>query len=217
MPVTTGHSLTVAVVLEALERAACSRNVQLESSGVAVVGATGSIGSACAEFLAPRVAELILVGRHESRLAEVEARVREAGARRVHLSTRVRDIDQAPLVLSVTNAARPIIQPEDLGRGAIVCDVALPPDVSPRVAQERADVLVVDGGMMDVPGEVDFGFDFGLPPGNAYACMAEPMVLALEGRYESYSLGKRIQIDQVRTIAQLARKHGFQLSVSGQL
>ena len=80
-----------------------------------------------------------------------------------------------------------------------------------------ADVLVVDGGMMDVPGEVDFGFDFGLPPGNAYACMAEPMVLALEGRYESYSLGKRIQIDQVRTIAQLARKHGFKLSASGQL
>lgn len=217
MPVTTGHSLTVAVVLEALERAARSRNVQLESSGVAVVGATGSIGSACAEFLAPRAAELTLVGRHESCLAEVEARVREAGARRVRLSTRVRDIDQAPLVLSATNAARPIIQPEDLGRGAIVCDVALPPDVSPRVAQERADVLVVDGGMMDVPGEVDFGFDFGLPLGNAYACMAEPMVLALEGRYESYSLGKRIQIDQVRTIAQLARKHGFKLSVSGQL
>jgi fatty aldehyde-generating acyl-ACP reductase len=217
MPVTTGHSLTVAVVLEALERAARSRNIQLESSGVAVVGATGSIGSACAEFLAPRAAELTLVGRHESRLAEVEARVREAGARRVRLSTRVRDIDQSPLVLSATNAARPIIQPEDLGRGAIVCDVALPPDVSPRVAQERTDVLVIDGGMMDVPGEVDFGFDFGLPPGNAYACMAEPMVLALEGRYESYSLGKRIQIDQVRTIAQLARKHGFKLSVSGQL
>jgi fatty aldehyde-generating acyl-ACP reductase len=217
MPVTTGHSLTVAVVLEALERAARSRNVQLESSGVAVVGATGSIGSACAELLAPRVAELTLVGRHESRLAEVETRVRAAGARRVRLSTRVRDIDQAPLVLSATNAARPIIQPEDLGRSAIVCDVALPPDVSPRVAQERADVLVVDGGTMDVPGEVDFGFDFGLPPGNAYACMAEPMVLALEGRYESYSLGKRIQIDQVRTIAQLARKHGFKLSVSGQL
>jgi len=217
MPVTTGHSLTVAVVLEALERAARSRNVQLESSGVAVVGATGSIGSACAELLAPRAAELTLVGRHESRLAEVEARVREAGARRVRLSTRVGDIHQVPLVLSATNAARPIIQPEDLGRGAIVCDVALPPDVSPRVVQERADVLVVDGGMMDVPGEVDFGFDFGLPPGNAYACLAEPMVLALEGRYESYSLGKRIQIDQVRTIAQLARKHGFKVSVSGQL
>ena len=68
---------------------------------------------------------------------------------------------------------------------------------------------------MDVPGEVDFGFDFGLPPGKAYACMAETMVLALEGRYECYSLGKEIQVGQVREIAQLARKHGFRVSVHG--
>lgn len=63
-----------------------------------------------------------------------------------------------------------------------------------------------------MPGEVDFGFDFGLPPSKAYACMAEAMVLALEGQYESYSLGKQIRAEQVREIAQLARKHGFQIS-----
>lgn len=216
IPVTTGHSLTVAVVVEALEEAACSRGVQLESSSVAVVGATGSIGSACAELLAPMVAELVLVGQRESRLADIEAQVREAGARRVRASTHVEDIRESRLVLSVTNAARPVIQPEHLKRGAIVCDVALPPDVSPRVARERDDVLVISGGMVDVPGEVDFGFDFGLPPGNVYACMAESMVLAMEGRYESYSLGKQVRVDQVHEIAQLARKHGFRLSASGE-
>jgi fatty aldehyde-generating acyl-ACP reductase len=46
--------------------------------------------------------------------------------------------------------------------------------------------------------------------------MAEPMVLALENRYESYSLGKQIRVDRVREIAQLARRHGFKLSVSGE-
>jgi predicted amino acid dehydrogenase len=116
------------------------------------------------------------------------------------------------VVLSTTSAARSIIQPQHFKRGAIVCDVALPPDVSPQVARERNDVLVIEGGVVDVPGEVDFNFDFGLPPGKAYACMAETMVLALEGRYESYSLGKRIQVGQVREMAQLARKHGFRLS-----
>jgi len=215
IPVTTGHSLTVAVVIEALEEAARSRGIQPESSSVAVVGATGSIGSACAELLAPVVAGLVLVGQRESHLAKTAAQVRGAGARRVRVSTHIEDIREAHLVLSVTNAARPVIQPEHLRRGAVVCDVAIPPDVSPRVTRERGDVLVIDGGMLDVPGEVDFGFDFGLPPGKAYACMVEPMVLALEGRYESYSLGKQIRVDQVRDIAQLARKHGFRLSASG--
>ena len=64
----------------------------------------------------------------------------------------------------------------------------------------------------DVPGEVDFHFDFGLAPGRAYACMAETMVLALEERCESYSLGKQMQPERVHEIARLARKHGFKLS-----
>jgi fatty aldehyde-generating acyl-ACP reductase len=124
----------------------------------------------------------------------------------------VEAIREAEMVLSATSAARPVIQPEHLKHGAVVCDVARPSDVSDRVGRERQDVLVIGGGVVDVPGNVDFGFDFGLPPGKAYACMAETMVLALEERCESYSLGKDVRPAQVREIAQLARKHGFRLS-----
>ncbi|MFQ6100868.1 MAG: shikimate dehydrogenase [Anaerolineae bacterium] len=212
IPVTTGRSLTVAVAVEALERAALRRGIQLELATAAVVGATGSIGAACAEILAPMVDELVLVGRQESRLVQARARVEAAGARRVRISTHVEDIREAHLVLSASNAGRPIVQSQHLKHGAVVCDVALPPDMSPRVAKERGDVLVIKGGVVDVPGAVDFGFDFGLPPGKAYACMAETMILALEGRYESYSVGKRIRIEQVREMAQLAREHGFRIS-----
>lgn len=215
IPVTTGRSLTVAVTVEALERAARNRGIQPESAVTAVVGATGTIGSACAEWLAPAVAELVLVGRQDARLTQVAARARAAGARRVRTSTRMEDIGEADLVLSATNTARPVIQPEHLKRGAVVCDVARPSDVSPRVARERNDVRIVEGGVLDVPGEVDFGFSFGLPPGQAYACMAETMVLAMEGRYESYSLGKQVRMEQIREIAQLARKHGFRISAGG--
>jgi fatty aldehyde-generating acyl-ACP reductase len=215
IPVTTGRSLTVAVAAEALCEAAGVRGVRPESSVVAVVGATGNIGSACAEWMAPMVAELLLVGPRESRLAEVAARVGEAGGCRLRTSTHVEAIREADMVLSATSAARPVIQPEHLKHGAVVCDVARPLDVSPRVAQERDDVLIIEGGVVDVPGDVDFGFDFGLPPGKAYACMAETMVLALEGRYENYSLGKQVRIEQVREIAQLAHKHGFRLSSIG--
>jgi len=192
IPVTTGHSLTVAVVVETLLEAARCRGIRPALTTAAVVGATGSIGSACAELLAPMVAELVLIGRRDSRLAQVRARVETAGARLVRTSTRVEDIREARLVLSATSAAKPIIQPQHLKHGAVVCDVALPRDVSLRVARERDDVLLIEGGLVDVPGEVDFGFDFGLPPGKAYACMAEAMVLALEGRCESYSLGRQI-------------------------
>jgi len=211
IPVTTGRSLTVAAAVEGLEKAARHQGIRLESATAAVVGATGSIGLACAQLLAPTVAEMILVGRSEAHLARAKAQIVEAGARRVRTSTRIEAIREADVVLSTTNATRPIILPEHLKHGAAVCDVALPPDVSPRVAQERADVLVIDGGVMDVPGDADFHFNFGLASGRAYACMVETMVLALEERYESYSLGKQIHAERVREMAKLARKHGFRL------
>jgi predicted amino acid dehydrogenase len=209
MPVTTGRSLTVAVAVETLEETARARGISLQSATVAVVGATGCIGSACAELLAPLARALMLVGRQESRLAQEERRLLAAGARQVRVSTRIEDICVADVVLSATGAACPIIEPEHLKRGAVVCDVAQPPDVSPRVARERDDVLVFEGGIVDMPGAADLGFDLALPPGKTYACMAEAMVLALEGRYESYSLGKRVQVEQVHEIAQLAHRHGF--------
>jgi len=90
--------------------------------------------------------------------------------------------------------------------------VARPRAVSYRVALERDDVLVIEGGVVDVPGEPDFHFNFGFPPGKAYACMAETMILTLEKKFVSFSLGREMTIEQVEEMGRLAQKHGFALS-----
>ena len=94
----------------------------------------------------------------------------------------------------------------------MVCDVARPRDVSFQVQEARQDVLVVEGGVIKVPGPVNFNFNFGFPPGLAYACMAETIILALEGRFESFSLGRDLSMEKVEEITALAKKHGFKLS-----
>jgi predicted amino acid dehydrogenase len=153
----------------------------------------------------------MLVGRVPERLQEVRREVDSLGARSV-ATTNLQDIRGADIVLCVASSTDPIIEPELLQAGAVVCDVARPRNVSRRVANERDDVLVIEGGVVEVPGEVDFGFDFGFPPGQAYACMAETMLLALEGRYECYSVGREIALDRVEEMVHLARKHGFKLA-----
>ena len=119
---------------------------------------------------------------------------------------------ESQLILTVTSAVHAVIQPEHLRPGSVVCDVARPRDVSAMVAAARDDIFVIDGGMVDVPGPVDFHFNFGFPPGKAYACMAETMALALEGRFEDYTLGKHLTRARVDEISAIARKHGFRLS-----
>jgi fatty aldehyde-generating acyl-ACP reductase len=212
IPVTTGDSYTVAIAVQAIREAARLMDIPLKQATAAVIGATGAIGSVCAELLAEDVAELILIGRREEALVPLRDRLQGPGKAVLHTSTHVDDIARAQLILTVTSALHEIIHPEQLQPGSVVCDVARPRDVSVMVAATRNDILVIDGGMVDVPGAVDFHFNFGFPPGKAYACMAETMTLALEGRFEDYTLGKGITRQRVDEIAALATKHGFRLS-----
>ena len=58
--------------------------------------------------------------------------------------------------------------------------------------------------------------DIGLPKGVAYACLAETVVLALEGRYERFTVGREIEWAKVKEIYQLGLKHGMKLAtISG--
>lgn len=211
--VTTGNSYTVATAIEAAVLGAQKMDIDIADATVAVVGATGSIGRTCAEALAPQARELLLLGRDEARLEPIAEQLRPIARGTVRVSADLaRDLPTADVVITVTSALDAIIYPKDLKSGAVVVDVARPRDVSVRVARERDDVLVIEGGVVEVPGEVDFGFDFGFPPRTAYACMAETMMLALEGRIENFTLGKEVSLEQVRTMQALARKHGFRLA-----
>ncbi len=211
IPVTTGDSYTVAMAVEAIREAARVMELPMRESTVAVVGATGAIGRTCALLLAGESAELVLVGRQIEPLEALRDQCEGQGAR-VSASTEISAIYGADLILAVTSAVHAVIEPQHLKPGAVVCDVARPRDVSKRVAAERDDVLVIEGGMVEVPGEPDFHFDFGFPPRKAYACMAETMALALDGRYEDYTIGKEITVAQVNQIEALAGRHGFRLS-----
>ena len=212
VPVTTGDSYTVASAVAALKQAAKMMGIDVRAATLAVVGATGAIGSVAAELLAEDVAHVLLIGKRFDRLAAIKVRCERAGAE-VQVATDLAELHRADLVLTVTSAMDAIIQPRHLKPGAVVCDVARPRDVSKAVAEQRDDVLVFEGGLVEVPGpEADFHFDFGFPLKTCYACMAETIALALEGCYESYSLGKDLTVTQVKKIDEIARRHGFRLA-----
>ena len=212
IPVTTGDSYTIAIAVKAIHEAAQIMEIPLNEATVAVIGATGAIGSVSAEMLAPDVRNMLLIGRRHEKLTQVAAKVRASGCQNVTISDKIHPIKQAHLIITVTSALDTIIEPQHLRQGAVVCDVARPRDISRQVAEQRPDVLVIEGGMVKVPGDVDFGFNFGFPPQMAYACMAETMALTLERRYESFTLGKDIKLSQVLTIDKIAQRHGFTLS-----
>jgi len=206
--VTTGNSYTVAVACEAVKRAAIMMGVEFKNAELLVLGATGSIGAVCTQILARDAKYMTIAGRDTAKLERLAYRVFYQTGLSVRTTTDYRSaLKRADIIITVTSAVEEIVFPNDLKPGAIVCDVARPRDVSKRVAAERDDVLVIEGGVVEVPEAVNFNFNFGYPKGLAYACMAETMILALEGRHESFTLGRELSVDKVDEIAGLAKKH----------
>jgi fatty aldehyde-generating acyl-ACP reductase len=215
IPVTTGDSYTAAVSVQAVRDAACKMNIRLAEATVAVVGASGAIGLAVTKLLVPYVGRMLLIARDEARLERTRVRVSADGGPStddLETSTDVGDIRQAEVVVTVTSSGGDLVSPEMLRPGSIVCDVSRPRDVSLEVGRAREDVLVIDGGLVRVPGEVDFGFDYGLPPDLTYGCLAETMTLAFEHVSEDFSIGKQVSLDQVQWIDERATEHGFELA-----
>lgn len=209
--VTTGNSYTTATGIEGALLAGEQMGIAPPEAQVAILGATGSIGRICARMIGPQVRELVLVGRRAEALDELlDEMGRPANARaETNLAEALREAD---IIIAVTSSIEAVVQPEHLKPGAVICDIARPRDVSRRVAEERSDVLVIEGGAVAVPGTPQINFNFGFPPGLVYACMAETMMLALEGHTGDYSLGADLQPEQVLQTAQWAGKHGFKLA-----
>ncbi len=219
--VTTGNSLTIAAGVKSLLRGAHEMEIELSEATAVVVGATGSIGAACVELIAPHVEHIVLVARNLTRLRKLREQLAEQLPCSLSIESEIRSaVPRGQLILTATTSTQELIEPSDLQTGAVVCELSLPHDVGRRVAVERPDVLVTEGGNMRVPGAVRFErvrepgreFDNAFAPGTALACMSETMVLALEDRRENFTLGRGIDLAKVREIDALAARAGFALA-----
>lgn len=214
--ITSGNSLTVSATLEAAKQAVRRMGATDLTRGRAmIVGATGSIGAICARLMAQAIEDVVLVSIEPEQLIALKHQIEtETPGARVRIGTETHDeLPHCDLVVTATSAFGQRVV--DLARckpGAVVCDVARPHDISPEEAAVRPDVLVIDSGEVLIPGEVDFGYDIGLPPKVAYACLAETALLAMEGLFVDYTLGRDLEIDKVKEIYRLFKKHGFRIA-----
>ncbi len=214
--ITSGNSLTVAMTLEAAKHAVQLMGAtDLTQGRVMIVGATGSIASVCSRLLAQAIGNVVLVSIEPEKLLELKRTIqRETPGSQVTIATRAGDlIADCDLVVTATSAfGQRVIDITKCKPGAVVCDVARPSDINEAEATLRPDVLVIESGEVIIPGDVDFGYDIGLPPKTSYACLAETSLLAMEGRFEDYTLGRNIDMERVKEIYKLSLKHGYKLA-----
>jgi predicted amino acid dehydrogenase len=224
LPVTTGNSYSASAALwaahEAVDRLGLlERDQDGRIHGRAmVVGATGAIGSVCARLLALASDELWLVSPESAKLLALKHEIEASDPRAVvHVAATPDEyLSEMDLVVTATSGAgKRVLDIMAVKPGCVITDVARPLDLTAEDVAKRPDVLVIESGEIEVPGDVVMK-DIGLPDGVVYACLAETVVLALEGRYEPFTVGRSIEWEKVKEIYQLGLKHGMRLAaISG--
>ncbi|MFA6576287.1 MAG: dehydrogenase, partial [Nocardioides sp.] len=224
LPITTGNSYSASGALWAAHEAVNQLGLaEVDEQGrikgkAMVVGATGAIGSVCARLLALASDELWLVSPETAKLLSLKHEMeREHPRAEIHVAaTPNGHLQHMDVIVTATSGAgKRVLDIMDVKPGCVITDVARPLDLSAADVAKRPDVLVVESGEIKLPGDVRMK-DIGLPPGVAYACMAETIALALEGRYETFTVGRNIEWEKVKEIYRLGLKHGMKLStISG--
>jgi len=224
LPVTTGNSYSASGALWAASEAVRRLGIgEVDDDGAIrgkamVVGASGAIGSACARLLALASDELWLVSPETAKLLQIKKDIERDNPRAtVHVATdpsaALSDMD---VIVTATSAAgHKVLDIMRVKPGCVITDVARPLDMSAEDVAKRPDVLIIESGEVELPGDVRMK-DIGLPDNTVYACLAETIVLALEGRYENFTVGRSISWPKVKEIYRLGLKHGMKLAtISG--
>ncbi len=225
LPITTGNSYSASGALWAARDALLRLRLlptavpgKIMPIKAMVVGATGAIGSVCARLLVLVAEEVHMVSPETAKLLALkESILKERPEAKLFLSSHAdKDIEDMDMIVTATSGAgKKVLDIMKVKPGCVITDVARPLDLPPSDVAKRPDVLVIESGEIKLPGKVQMK-NIGLPKGVAYACLAETIVLALEGRFENFTVGRNIEWEKVREIYRLGRKHGMELAaISG--
>ena len=225
LPITTGNSYSASGALWAAHDALLRMRLLPTPKGkervkfkAMIVGATGAIGSVCARLMARAAEEVYMVSPESAKLLALkESILKDSPGAKIFIASSadkcIADMDM--IVTATSGAGKKVLDIMKVKPGCVITDVARPLDLPPQEVAKRPDVLVIESGEIHLPGDVQMK-NIGLPKGLAYACLAETIVLALEGRFENYTVGRAIEWEKVREIYQMGLKHGMKLAaISG--
>jgi len=207
---TTGNTHTAWVICRQLELNAPSIGIDLKKARVAVVGATGDIGSAVCRWLSRRtgVSELLLVARQEKPLSELQNEL--GGGQILSLEEALPEADAVVWVASMPRTLE--IDSSKLRNPCLMIDGGYPKNLDSKVSAEGVHVL--KGGIVEFFNDIGWSMmelaEMEKPQRQMFACFAEAMLLEFESCHTNFSWGRNnITIEKMDFIGEASVRNGF--------
>jgi len=216
--VTSGNTLTAALTMKGIYKILDEKKLEIKNLKVAVIGATGDIGSICSKIFARQAKILVLCSRSIEKDVKFKKEIEGLRQENVCFTSEVETATlDADIVITATSAFGFLIKAENLKRNAIICDISMPPNFS-IMNSGRDDVFIIEGGRASLTffSRIKSRAWKSLFPNNSvYGCLAEAVALALDGQLRNFSTGKRqITEEKLNEILSIAERNGVLLSVN---
>ena len=207
---TTGNTHTAWVIARQVENNAPALGIDLKTAKVAVVGATGDIGSAVCRWLSMRtgVGELLLVARRQQPLLDLQTEL--GGGRILSLEEALPEADVVVWVASMPKTLE--IEPSSLRQPCLMIDGGYPKNLDTKVAGNGIHVL--KGGIVEFCRDIGWTMmqlaEMEKPQRQMFACFAEAMLLEFERCHTNFSWGRNnITLEKMDFIGAASVRHGF--------
>jgi len=207
---TTGNTHTAWVICRQLEINAPKIGIDLKSATVAVVGATGDIGSAVCRWLVNKtgIGELLMVARQQEPLISLQKEL-DAGI--------IKNLDdalpEADIVVWVASMPKTMeIDTNNLKKPCLMIDGGYPKNLDEKFQGRHIHVL--KGGIVKFFNDIGWNMmelaEMQNPQREMFACFAEAMILEFEKCHTNFSWGRNnISLEKMEFIGAASMKHGF--------
>ncbi len=206
---TTGNTHTAWVICQQVETNAPQLGIDLKQARVAVVGATGDIGSAVCRWLQRRgVGELLLVARRPQPLAELHASLGEGQV--LSLEEALPEADVVVWVASLPQSLE--IDTKRLRNPCLMIDGGYPKNLDSKASAPG--VRVLKGGIVEFWQDIGWQMmelaEMAVPQRQMFACFAEGILLDFEQIHTNFSWGRNnITLEAMDHIGAASIRHGF--------
>ncbi len=207
---TTGNTHTAWVICKQLEINAPRIGIDLKKATVAVIGATGDIGSAVCRWLINKtgISELLMVARQQEPLALLQKEL-DGGT----VTSLKEALPQADIVVWVASMPKTIeIDTDNLKKPCLMIDGGYPKNLDEKFQGENIHVL--KGGIVEFFNDIGWNMmelaEMQNPQREMFACFAEAMILEFEKCHTNFSWGRNnISLEKMEFIGAASLKHGF--------
>lgn len=215
--VTSGNTYTAALCVNSIFYLCKKIDIALDKLTIGIIGATGNIGSACANILSDYAKQIILCSRSVDSNNNFVKYLTTNKKNKIKVESNLDSVLQdSDIVVLATSAFGTILSSDKIKRGAILCDISVPSNIDHDILTKRKDIVVFDGGRAQFENFSSIKnscWSFLFPQNSIFGCLAETLILTFENKIDNFSIGRElITKEKVNYIYELGLKHGFRIS-----